>query len=39
MFDDLTTFPHAHGRRVLMVVVIGAATAPRQSIPTHERTT
>ncbi len=39
MFDNLAVFPHAHGRRVLVVAVIGAAIAPKPSIHTQERTT
>ena len=39
MLDNLATFRHAHGRRVLLVAVIGAAIAPKQSIHTQERTT
>jgi hypothetical protein len=39
MFDNLATSLHAHGRRVLLVAVIGAAIAPKQSIHTQKRTT
>lgn len=39
MRDNLATFPHAHGRRVLLVAVIGAAIASEQSIHTQKRTT
>jgi hypothetical protein len=34
MLDNLATFPHARGRRVLPVAMIGAAIAPKQTI--HE---
>jgi len=39
MLNNLATFPHAHGRRVLLVAVIGAAIAPKHSIHTQKRTT
>ena len=39
MLNNLATFPHAHGRRVLLVAVIGAAIASEQSIHTQESTT
>ena len=39
MLDNLVMFLHAHGRRVLLVAVIGAAIASEQSIHTQERTT
>jgi hypothetical protein len=39
MLDYLATFLHAHGRRVLLVAVIGAAIASEQSIHTQKRAT
>jgi hypothetical protein len=39
MLDNLVTSPHAHGRRVLLVAVIGAAIAPKQSVHTQKSTT
>jgi hypothetical protein len=39
MLDNLATFLHAHGRRVLLVAMIGAAIAPKQSLHTQTRTT
>ena len=39
MLDNLVMFLDAHGRRVLLVAVIGAAIASEQSIHTQERTT
>ena len=37
--DNLATFLHAHGRRLLLVAVIGTAIASEQSIHTRKRTT
>ena len=39
MRDNLATFLHAHGRRVLLVAVIGAAIASEQSLHTQKSTT
>ena len=39
MLDNLVMFLDTHGRRVLLVAVIGAAIASEQSIHTQERTT
>jgi hypothetical protein len=39
MLDNLATFPHAHGRRVLLVAVIGTAIASDQSLHTQKSTT
>lgn len=39
MLDNLATFPHAHGRRVLLVAAIGAAIASEHSIHTQKGTT
>jgi hypothetical protein len=39
MLDNLATFPHAPGRRVLLVAMIGAAIASGQSIHTRKSTT
>ena len=39
MLDNLATFLHTHGRRVLQVAVIGTAIAPNQSIHTRKSTT
>jgi hypothetical protein len=39
MLDNLATFPHAHGRRVLLVAMIGAGIASEQSIHTQKSTT
>ena len=39
MLDNLAMFPHAHGRRVLLVAMIGTAIASEQSIHTQKRTT
>ena len=39
MLDDLATFSHTRGRRVLLVAVIGTAIASGQSLHTQKRTT
>jgi hypothetical protein len=39
MLDNLATFLHTHERRVLLVAVIGAAIAPKQSIHNQKSTT
>ena len=39
MLDNLATFLHTHGRRVLLVAVSDAASAPELSIHTQKRTT
>jgi hypothetical protein len=39
MLDNLATFLHANGGRLLLVAVIGAAIAPKQSIHTQKDTT
>ena len=39
MLDNLTTFSHTHGRRVLLVAVIGTAIASEPSIHTQKSTT
>ena len=39
MRDNLATFLHTHGRRMLLVAAIGAAIGSEQSIHTQKRTT
>jgi hypothetical protein len=39
MLDNLATFLHTHGRRMLLVAVIGTAISSEQSIHTEKRTT
>ncbi len=39
MLNNLTTFRHARGRRVLLAAVISTAIASEQSIHTQESTT
>jgi len=39
MLDNLATFPHARGRRVLLVAMICAAIASEQAIHTQKSTT
>jgi hypothetical protein len=39
MLDNLATFLHTHGRRGLLVAVLGATIAPKRSIHTQESTT
>ncbi len=39
MRDNLATFLHTHGRRMLPVAAIGAAIASEQSIHTQKSTT
>jgi hypothetical protein len=39
MLDNLATFLRAHRRRLLLVAVIGAAIAPKQSIHNQKSTT
>ena len=39
MLDNLATFLHTHGRRVLLAAAIGAPIASEQSIHTQKSTT
>ena len=39
MLDNLATFLRTHGRRVLLVAVIGTAIASERSIHTQKSTT